>query len=356
MLLKNILIRSTKSTIKKFTSSINNLDYHNNHKAKALNAIKVIKQYSDIKLTPILKQQANDYADTILGGIHYAPWLYVYSLISGQFKEGWIPDNFFGTLVSPTLGLSQVSGYKTFSKIILKTELLPDLAYHIDGILYDGSLNPTNLDKLKKDLSGQTHQIFLKRNTSDKGKGINKLAVDSIDMNVLKSIGNCVFQMPIKQHPLFEEINSGSVANIRITTVRNLEAKMEFRASHLNFGRQNNKWVEANNFIQIPVINLDGETHPYGYSRTWNRYDKHPDSGVPFANIRIPKFKEAVEKCLQLHTTVPHFLVIGWDIAINDQEKIQLMEWNAGHIGINLDEAVCGPCFKGLNWEIYKQS
>lgn len=350
----NLIVSSAKRSIKNITSSLSYLDYHNTHKAKAFSAIKVIEKYSDIKLTPQLKQQANDYADIILGGIEYAPWLYVYTLVSGKFKEGWIPDNFFGTLVSPTSGLYNVSGYKTFSRVILKTDLLPDLAYIIDGSIFDSHFSPINLADLKKIISDQASFVYLKQNVSDKGKGVSRVAIDSIDMRVLKSASNCVIQSPIKQHHILEEINSGSVANIRITTVRNLEDKMEFRASHVNFGRQGHKWVQANNFIQVPVTNLDGEFHPFGYSRSWERFNAHPDTGVSFYNIRIPKFREAVETCLQLHASIPHFPVIGWDIAINDQEQIQLMEWNAGHIGINLDEAVSGPCFTSLNWERFK--
>jgi hypothetical protein len=146
-------------------------------------------------------------------------------------------------------------------------------------------------------------------------------------------------------------MNSGSVANIRITTVRNLSGKIEFRAAHLNLGRKDNQWIHANNFIQVVIRTLDGELDAHGYSQDWFRFASHPDSGFVFSDHRIPKFREAVDTCLQLHATVPHFLVVGWDIAINKDNQIQLMEWNSGHIGIKLDEAVNGPCFTGLNWE-----
>lgn len=33
----------------------------------------------------------DDYALDVLGNRRYAPWLYLYAAVSGEFKEGWIP-------------------------------------------------------------------------------------------------------------------------------------------------------------------------------------------------------------------------------------------------------------------------
>jgi hypothetical protein len=52
---------------------------------------------------------------------------------------------------------------------------------------------------------------------------------------------------------------------------------------------------------------------------------------------------------------VPHFTIIGWDIAISDNDRIELLEWNANRPEIKLSEATIGPCFLGLGWEKYKE-
>ena len=80
----------------------------------------------------------------------------------------------------------------------------------------------------------------------------------------------------------------------------------------------------------------------------------HPDTGFSFKNRHIPKFKEAIEVCLELHNKVPHFTIIGWDVTVDDSEKIKILEWNGDGCDIKFSEATTGPCFLGFDWERYK--
>src|SRR5688572_16788022 len=43
--------------------------------------------------------RADEYARDVLGSLLYAPWLRVYALLSGEFREGWIPDNYYTKVV-----------------------------------------------------------------------------------------------------------------------------------------------------------------------------------------------------------------------------------------------------------------
>ena len=93
--------------------------YHKHHEQEALMAVQTIEKFNRQKLSHRLKKQADDYAIQVLGKKLYAPWLYVYTLVSdGNFKEGWIPDNFFGKLVIPELNrLRSITNVKTFSNL-----------------------------------------------------------------------------------------------------------------------------------------------------------------------------------------------------------------------------------------------
>ena len=113
--------------------------YDLRHKRRAMEAVRVIQKHNSQKLTENLKKTVDDYSIEVLGSKKFAPWLYVYTLVQGEFREGWIPDNFFGRLVSPEINkkLRVVSDFKTFSNFVLKTEALPDLGYYIDGVFYN---------------------------------------------------------------------------------------------------------------------------------------------------------------------------------------------------------------------------
>ena len=58
--------------------------------------------------------------------------------------------------------------------------------------------------------------------------------------------------------------------------------------------------------------------------------------------------------CIELHKKLPHITIIGWDMAICDDETTKVIEWNTGHCDIKFSEASTGPCFLGLGWEKYK--
>ena len=81
-------------------------------------AVDVIQKYNGRHLTHKMKNKIDAYAIDVLGHVKYAPWLYVYTLIRGEFKEGWIPDNFWGRLVVPAVNkkLAVVSRFQDLFK------------------------------------------------------------------------------------------------------------------------------------------------------------------------------------------------------------------------------------------------
>src|SRR5262245_3797578 len=121
-----------------------------------MKALHVIQEYNSQKLTPKLRKIADVYSIDVFGSTRYSPWLYVYALVNGKFREGWIPNNFFGKLVCPRInkGLMQVvPDVKTLSNVVLRTEALPGIAYYIDGIFYNKEFSVENIHKLREKLS-----------------------------------------------------------------------------------------------------------------------------------------------------------------------------------------------------------
>jgi hypothetical protein len=56
-----------------------------------------------VPLADLVREQgawfAYQYAIDVLGARKFAPWLYVYTAISGAFRFGWIPANFYRSVV-----------------------------------------------------------------------------------------------------------------------------------------------------------------------------------------------------------------------------------------------------------------
>jgi hypothetical protein len=331
--------------------------YDKGHEQEALTAVRTIEKFNCQSLSPRQKKLADEYAIQVFGQRVYAPWLYVYTLVSGgDFKEGWIPDNFFGKVVMPKLNkLRQVTKFKTFSNVVLKTESIPDIAYYIDGVIYNREFKAIDIAILREIIGDTSKTVFVKKDESGRGKGVVKLVLDDINEDTFKRIGDCVVQLAIQQHEFFDHIISSSAATVRITTVRNIDGKIESRASYLRLGRSNTAWIQSDNSVRVAIVDRNGELDRFGYTEDWRRWLSHPDSNFSFYKQRVPRFREAVEHCVKLHALVPHFAIIGWDITISSDDKIKLFEWNSDHCDIKFSEATTGPCFTGLNWERLKR-
>lgn len=326
--------------------------YDRRHRATALKAVAQIARNRGGAPTPQQRRLVREYATEILGSPAYAPWLLVYTLIRGEFRDGWIPANFFGRRVIPKLNkrLGEVTNIKTLTNLILRTDAFPDLAYHIDGKFYDRDMSPIGIEQLRDLVEAAGNAAFVKLDGSRRGQGIATVTAAGIDV-LFRSIGNCAIQRRIEQHAALEEIISGSVATIRVKTVRDPDGIAGVRAAYLRLGRAGSSWVESETSIRVAIVSADGQLDTAGYAADWARSLHHPDSGFRFEGFVVPGYPAATELALRLHATIPHLNVVGWDLATCADETVRLIEWNGAHCDIKFSEASTGPCFTGLGWE-----
>jgi hypothetical protein len=334
-------------------SNYRDKNYHDSHKRAAFEVIKNVEKNMGRKLTPNIIKQVDNYAISVFGKKEYAPWLYAYTLINGNFKEGWIPQNFYDIYVRPDEALLKISSIRSFSNIVFNKTILPDIAYFINGHLYDKDFSLIELSKFRLSIKDQTDEVFLKKENSLRGYGISIIPIEKINLEELIKFGNCVIQTPVKQHSFFDDFVTGPVATLRFVTVRTPTGHIECRASHLRLGHKNTKWIQSDNQISIAIPNMDGELASKGYTHEWSCFSCYPGTETKFSKKKIPYYYSALKVCLQLHSSVPHFPIVGWDIAITADNEVKLLEWNAGkpHPGILFAESIEGPCFVGLDWE-----
>lgn len=306
-----------------------------------------------------IKQQASNYAHDVLGSRKYAPWLEVYSALSGNFVEGWIPGDYYQLVVLPAINgsIGQVTNTKTLTHRLLNTSALPDIAYLIGGIFYARDYTVVDQLKIVDLLFAKDERVFFKPDRSFQGKGIRILESATSRLDDLVAYPDGVFQRPIIQHDVLRALTPNSTATLRLTTAKGRAGVVKLRAADLRLGRQQDSFVRSLSEIRVPVEIHSGMLWSKGYLPDWQAVESHPDSGVSFKEIAIPRFQEAVKLCCQLHQGFPHLGCIGWDIGIDKFEKIKIMEWNAKHNSIVFSEATSGPSFLGLGWEdLWKQA
>lgn len=333
-----------KNTVKKGIA----YRYHLSHKKSALKALSNIEKEKG-RLHKNIINQCDSYAKDYLGDIKYAPWLYVYAAIQGEFKEGWIPDNYYGEVIVPDLDgiFSAPSELKPLSNRILKTRKLPDLLYVNNGLF----IEPINYKIIDASdsmslLFSEDDTVIFKSNNSSQGRGVRFYTKKEWASEKTQSV-NGVFQRVIKQHDFFNSIFPYPGATIRMTTALDDNGRATVRAAYVRLGRStdDSKHVQSKSAVKV-AINIDsGELFSTGYTADWSSTKSHPDSGVTFEGLVVPAFKNACTEVEALHSNYPFVQSIGWDVSINDKEEVEIMEWNAGHNDIKFSEAMHGPNF-----------
>lgn len=324
------------------------------HKRQAMNALKSIKKVSKYSLSRKETRVCDEYSTDVLGSKKYAPWLYVYTAFNQEFREGWIPDNYFGSQVYRVINnqIGEISEVKTLTQKLLNTDLVPDVGYCINNIFYSKDYErifAKDLEKYLLDLG--FNEYYIKLDSSNQGRGVFTISMKDFDLNKFKNLKNFVIQSPISQNEWFNEIIDSPGATIRITTVRNKLGAIETRAASLRIANQQSDIVKHYNSIRIPINITSGTLFDFGADSYWAKYEKHPVSGYRFNNKVIPSFIKARNQLENLHKNFMHYDVIGWDISINLSGNMEIIEWNANHPGIKFHEAFSGPNFTGLGWE-----
>lgn len=126
---------------------------------------------------------------------------------------------------------------------------------------------------------------------------------------------------------------------------------MKIRGTYLRFSLDDDIILKADNSLRVPIDPYTGRLHKYGYTSTWNKLEKHPNSNLLFENTMLPVFDKCVETVKKLHAKIPFIKYIGWDVIVNKDEEIIIIEWNAIGNDIDFQETVIGPTFADIKWE-----
>lgn len=331
--------------------------YHRQHRMDARRILKSIERAKG-SLSHRIVKQCDDYAMDVFRHRHFAAWLYVYSAVAGRFKEGWIPDNYYGSIVIPKIkgSCQKLSRLKSLNSKIFSHSSFPDVLSYSNGVFFDTECRVLSPDSITGKLFADHDRVVYKLNDSSRGKGIFFFDRESFNLSAIYKLGDGLFQSCISQHRVFREFARESVATLRMTTVCEDDGRVSLRACYLRLGGCADTHVQSASHIRIPIDMKSGVFHDVGFTTDWVEIDRHPTSRVSFQGKCIPAYDDCLKLVTTLHKRVPYVRCVGWDVTLDDQENVRVMEWNAGHNDIKFSEATQGPCFSDLQWERFAQT
>lgn len=331
------------------------LPYHEAHAQQAYEICKTIESKRG-PLSRKVARECDDYATEILGDKKYAPWFYVYSMIAGHFKEGWIPDNFYGANVIPKIKghYGNFANLKPLNIAFFQTTAFPDQGSFVNGLFLDEAYNVVTPNVFKRMLFEKCDRTVFKTDRSCNGRGLHFFDKYSFSIEAITRLGNGVFQRYIDQYPLFNEYTPNSVATLRITTFLGELGTASVRAAYLRFGTGGDTHVQPSTSVRVPLDLATGVFSDVGYLGSWLTTPVHPTSRRSFANECMPNYSKCVDLVTSLHQKVPYVRCIGWDLALDAEGEVVVLEWNGAHNDIKFAEATQGPCFADLGWERFR--
>ena len=249
----------------------------------------------------------------------------------------------------------KLSGLKPTSRLIFGRDAFPDVAFFANGLFFTDSGVVISEDELKSVVFVHSDQVVFKLDGSGQGRGVYIFDKESFDCKTIRSLGNGVIQKFINQHPVFKVFASKPVATLRFTTVVDDTGVVSIRACFLRLGRADDTHVISARDVCVPVDLVSGELGREGYMSDWSVTGAHPDSKVQFHGVKIPAFAQCVSTVLDLHRKIPFARCVGWDLIVDSDDKVQVMEWNGEHNDVKFSEATQGPCFADLKSSSYTQ-
>lgn len=180
--------------------------------------------------------------------------------------------------------------------------------------------------------------------------GIDVFTDDSIENIIKKYKENYIIQEKIKQNKSLSKLNPSSVNTLRLHTYV-CEGKVYATPVVIRLGR-NGSIIDNACAGGISVgISENGELLKYAFTAMGEKFERHPDTKILFEGYKIPRIKDMIEFTKKYHYKIPHIGIIAWDITLDEDENMVLIEANITGPGIWITQYNTGKGFFGKNTE-----
>lgn len=280
---------------------------------------------------------------------------------AGEFDVRFIPDDLFVGYIDGYLNNRTIEpgiADKNYFDMYLKGFKMPKTFVHlINGIYEDENYNIISKEKALEILSKQKKITVKPSMASYGGKNVTFLeelnSKEILEFLNNLSCQNLIFQETIVQSNETAKLHTKSLNTIRIMTLI-LDNDVKVLSSVFRMGVGESKVDNASSGGIYCKINEDGTLSNIAYDALGNKYDKHPDGGE-FKKVKFD-FMNNVKKIVKLAAQrLPHFRLIGWDIAINQKKEPVIIEANLTMSSIDLVQTVDGPLFGEYTGKILEE-
>lgn len=192
------------------------------------------------------------------------------------------------------------------------------------------------------------HVVIKPSIDSNCGKGVYKLDLSNTSMQeVLNRVrdynGNFLVQEVIESNKEISKLCPSSINSCRITSIF-INGKYDYSAC-IKVGKKDSfldNW-RGSYFVGVDKCGVLSE---FGLD---NRINKAfcSDTGIPFKGFKIPCFQKMTQFVEETHKRLfPHIGVVGWDILIDSNYEVKVIEVNLSSPGVVGEQLASGTFFE----------
>ena len=273
---------------------------------------------------------------------------------TGHFSEEFIPTDIYSNLIDNFYNNREEA--KTmdnkcyYPMIFAGIPQAESVLFRKGGFWYDAEEKMIDLTQAVAVVK-QEPAVFIKKATNSLGgKGVQYLNAQNCDIGnsfekAIRPIqGDIVVQRPLKQHKALSAINESSVNTIRVLSLLQ-EDGTKIYSCILRMGVGDSKVDNASSGGITCGITEEGKLKKLAYKPSGAVFEKHPTSGLAFEGYEIPGFAEVRKMVEKAHPMVPHFRLVAWDFAINQEGQPVMIEANLCCGELDFHQLNNGPVF-----------
>ena len=205
-----------------------------------------------------------------------------------------------------------------------------------NGIVTDKNYNVISIEEAA-DILNTKDKIFIKPTVGTcsgigcriciPNNGFDKKTNEKI-VDILKSYGkDFVVQNVLKNNESLNRLNPSSLNSFRIITYI-LDGKIYHMPISLKIGRADSYLDNAHAGGIFIGVDDNGNLLDFAHSELGGNYDKHPDNGIVFKGYKIDEVPKVLEVAHKLQALIPHVGCINWDLTVDENNNVVLIEAN----------------------------
>lgn len=317
------------------------LSLRNKRKEMKKRKKKITVNFKDLevrrKLTPEQKQQVQDFYVPLIGkkvDLHCHEYFYSRT---GVFNREYVPANWYHCELVPRANdhsLAKAYGDKNLTDILFPEDTVPTILKNMNGYYYFKGEPISEEDAISR--CQFLDNAIIKPSRESKGQGVHLLTVhngmtniDGLKISELfkKYKSEFLIQEVVRQHKDMAALNPTSVNTIRVLSYHSgMEVLIIY--SVVRIGRLGSEIDNQCAGGISTIIDKEGRLGKTAFGGYSEDNIVKTDTGVLLDGYQLPSYHEAIAMVKRLHLRLPFFNIVGWDVAIQEDGKPVLIEFN----------------------------